>query len=186
MQALKQIPGYGEHEFLVCVDSQGNPVHVSKDILRNYQKTREQFPDFLDWFQEAKLPDQGDHTLLIARWLCHLLGYRHSVVHLFINHPVEKDCTLVQVRSMSKSEAPGCFDLPVGGHMSGFGSVLETLQKEISEELGLEPEDLCEMVSLGGYEFADIASKPGFHNVEYRYVYKGKIVPVQPGGRRVP
>jgi len=87
---------YGKLEFLLCVNQQGEPVYTSEEILEDYHKTAARFSEYRLWFREAKLPE-NQPTLLIARWLCHLVGFRHRVVHLFVDHPELAQHTLLQV-----------------------------------------------------------------------------------------
>lgn len=59
----------------------------------------------------------------------------HPVVHL---HIINRDCRLyLQRRSMTKKLLPGYWDTAVGGHVSYGEYLLEALQRESTEELGL-------------------------------------------------
>lgn len=159
---------YGRDEFLLNVDRGGAPVVAHRDILDDYRRTIATQPDFARWFQEAALPD-GRPTLLISRWLCHAVGFRHRSVELFLDHPVLPDHTLLQVRGFDKAEAPGLLDLPAAGHVSGTDAVELTLERELHEELGLQIEGVDNLQKLGEYPYADA------HNAEYRTVYRGQL-----------
>ena len=176
LQNVQQMaPEYGRREFLMCVDRQGNPVVTSEKTIADFCETVARCPDFELWFRKAERPGHDAPVLLVARWLCHLVGFRHGTVHLFIDHPTLTDHTLVQVRAVDKAESPGCFDLPAAGHAVGLESVQDTLFKELLEELGLERDALHGLTWLGGYEYCEPAGQPGFRNVEYRAVFQGRL-----------
>jgi len=162
---------YGKKEFLLCVDEDGKPTPISNEILEHFRKTIAISPEYNLWFCETESLENGS-TLLIARWLCHLVGLRHRVVHMFIDHPTLEDHTLLQVRAMDKAESPGCFDLPAAGHVSGTETVEEALCHELAEELGLRTEALDDFVQVGSYNY----SAPGdYQNVEFRTVYYARL-----------
>lgn len=167
-QASKE---YSQREFFVCVNQQGQPVIQSEKVLEDFRKTVDRCPEYEFWFQEALLPDNRP-TLLVARWLCHSVGFRHRVVHLFLDHPELKGYTLLQVRAFDKTEAPGRFDLPAAGHVSGIETLEAALRTELAEELGLEIAALNDFTQLGSYTYSD----PSEHrNVEYRTVFYGRL-----------
>lgn len=162
---------YGNQEFFLCVNREGESAPIGGEILDDFDQTIARYPEYSLWFHKAKFPDDQP-TLLIARWLCHLVGFRHRVVHLFIDHPELVDHTLIQVRSLDKAESPGRFDLPAAGHVTGMEKVEAALHKELFEELGLEVKSLTGLTQLGSYTFSD---PTGFHNVEYRTVFFGRL-----------
>lgn len=170
----KLAPEYGEPEFLLCVGADGQPGPPDGRLIDRYREAISRHPDIGSWVQLADPPDADAPTLLVARWMCHLAGFRHKTVHLFIDHPTLASHTLVQVRGLDKAESPGCFDLPVAGHVVGLESVVDTLAKELGEELGLEPSALGEIVELGSSESAS-SPQPAFRNVEYHVVFRGRI-----------
>jgi isopentenyldiphosphate isomerase len=143
-------------------------------LLRNFQETVAKHPDFDTWFRQVPMPNSDTSALLIARWLCHLGGFRHKTVHLFIDHPTLDNHTLIQVRGLNKAESPGCFDLPMAGHVVRLESVKDTLIKELGEELGLELEELEEITLLGSRGLIS-NPHPGFHNVEHHVVFRGRL-----------
>jgi isopentenyldiphosphate isomerase len=174
MAAVKRAaPEYGRREYLLNVDGAGKVVRTAPEILADFSTAST--PAFGVWFQEAILPRQGEPVLLVARWLCHLTGLRHRTIHLFLDHPTLADHTLVQVRSVDKDEAPGCFDLPVAGHVDGVASVEETLDKELGEEVGLTPDLLSGLRRLGAHEQIRLPDPPAFRNVEHHTVYRARL-----------
>ena len=115
-------------------------------------------------------------TLLVARWLCHLVGFRHRTVHLFIDYPIQDDCyTLVQVRGTDKFESPGRFDLPAAGHVVNLEPPMETLFEELQEELNWHQDDVDEPKWVGKYNYCEPASNPVLRNVEFRDVYTSRL-----------
>lgn len=174
---LRQVvPEYGQAEFLLCVDRAGESVSLPDEVIADFRYTAEHSPEFQAWLQPITLPG-GSPSLLIARWLCHWAGFRHRTVHLLIAHPTSSDYVFVQVRSLGKAEAPGCFDLPAAGHVVGLESVTETLFKELQGELGLSRDALAEVKEVGAYEYHAPPPRPGFYNVEHRTVFSALLKP---------
>lgn len=173
----KEMLKYDAKEFLLCVDDDGQPVSIDNDLILNFRETVRAFPDFSDWFQEVTLNEAKGTILLVARWLCHLIGFRHRVVHLFIDHPTSVDHTLIQIRSSERYESPLSFDLPLAGHAAGTASVRDTLFKELKEELGLDKSKLVDLHQIGSYNFEDCDSQKGLRNTEYRQVFRCYIKP---------
>jgi len=173
LRNLQQLaPEYGKPEFLLCVDSAGSPVCSTEEIIEDLRETASRHPSFGLWFQEATVERDGRPVLLVARWLCHLVGFRHRSVHLFIDHPTRDDYTLVQVRSVHKFESPGCFDVPVAGHVAGLESTTDTLYKELEEELDLDRGDIYVPEMVGSYDYRGPSSDPILRNVEFRVVFQ--------------
>ena len=170
-------PEYGRPEFLLNVDRAGSPVHVPQEIVQRFRATAGKHPSFEGWFQEKAPGADQRPGLLMARWLCHLLGLRHKVVQLFIDHPAGDSLTLVQVRSAQKVEAPGCFDAPAAGHVVGLESETGAMFMELEQELGLALDDLDEIEMVGAFHYcAPMASSP-LCNVEFRVVFAGRLKP---------
>ena len=113
--------------------------------------------------------------LLPARWLCHAVGLRHGTAHLLLVTAEERGEVLVQLRAMSKLEAPGCIDLPVAGHVDGLQSYEETLRKEAHEEIALDVDELLELEERGGYCSTSYLDEGQLVNVEYHRAYTAKI-----------
>jgi 8-oxo-dGTP pyrophosphatase MutT (NUDIX family) len=166
-------PEYGREEFLRCVDAAGQAVHAPGTILADYDRVAEGHPQYALWFRPVDGPE--GRILLIARWLCHLAGFRHRTVHLMLDHPILPDHVLVQVRGVRKEESPGCFDLPVAGHVSGLSTVEATLHRECEEELGLALEQILGLRRVGSYDRAYLEEWPGFWNVEHHTVFRGRL-----------
>jgi len=166
-------------ELLCIVDLDGKPVRVTADILADYKLVIVEHPAFGHWFSEETLA-AGGSTLLPVRWLCHVAGFRHQTVQLFIHTPelwaASGDVTLVQVRAPNKAQYPGCFDVAAAGHVIGLGEVEGSVFKELSEELGLTQQDVGELRLLGRYEHRESLSEDRVHDVELRSVYQTELV----------
>jgi isopentenyldiphosphate isomerase len=176
LEALVRLaPEYGRSEFLLCVDGVGRPAPLPGDVLDDYREVSSQHAGFTEWFQEAAIAADGSTVLLVARWLCHLAGFRHRTIHLFIDHPTASGCTLVQVRGVSKAHFPGCFDVPAAGHVAGLQAVEDALFEELTEELGLAREDLGHIWCLGTYTAIESLDEIGFRDVEYRTVFQSRL-----------
>jgi 8-oxo-dGTP pyrophosphatase MutT (NUDIX family) len=174
----KLAPEYGKPEFLLCVDSQGAPMHLPQDAIEDFRETVKRSPDFEAWFQEPELETVAGEkrpVLLIARWLCHLVGFRHRTVHLFIDHPTRDDYTLVQVRGTDKFESPGRFDLPAAGHVVGSEPPREAVFKELEEELNWEQDDIEGLEPVGSYNYCEPVSNSVLRNVEFRLVFTSRL-----------
>lgn len=166
---------YGTREYLLCVDSTGSPAPVPQGIVKDFRKTTSDHPDFALWFHETMAEGSEGPALLVARWLCHLVGFRHRSVHLFIDHPAWDDYTLIQVRGMSKAESPGCFDVPAAGHVTGLESTTDTLLQELAEELDLGPDDVGDLEMIGTYNYREPLTNSALRNVEFRTVFRGRL-----------
>jgi len=149
-------------------------------MLSQWRETAQEHPGFARWLSEAVLAD-GTPVLLAARWLCHLVGLCHATVEIFIDPPGLPGHTLVQVRGMEKFEAPGAWDIPCAGHISGTDEEESSLRKELSEELNLALEDLYNLRLTGRYVSISApmhgAGKNGKINNEYRVLYQAALKP---------
>jgi len=168
-------PEYDREEYLLCVDRFGKGAHVPADLLNQVRMLCKKQPMLETWFRIVVPPDRPKPALLIARWLCHLAGFRHRTVHLFLDHPVLSDHTLIQVRGINKEEAPGRFGLPVAGHIVGLDTAQETLTKELGEELGLSSDMLIALRNLGSYESKHPSDPGELRNVEHHEVYRARL-----------
>ena len=168
-------PEYGREEYLLCVDCSGKGTSVPTQLLAQVRTLCREQPALGAWFRIVISPDSCEPTLLIARWLCHLAGFRHRTVHLFLDHPILSDHTLIQVRGIDKKEAPGRFGLPVAGHIAGLDTALETLSRELEEELGLSCSLLADLRRLGCYESRHPSDPDELRNVEYHEVYRARL-----------
>ena len=162
-------PEFERDEFLLNVDQGGRPTEVSARDTADTQRTIAAYPAYARWFRV----EAGQ--LLVARWLCHLVGLRHRTVHLMLDHPLLPGHLIVQVRSLSKHEAPGCFDLPVAGHVTGVETPERALATECKEELALSRECLAGLRQIGAHEQALLPTPSGFSDVEYQMVYRARL-----------
>jgi 8-oxo-dGTP pyrophosphatase MutT (NUDIX family) len=94
---------------------------------------------------------------------------------MFIDHPAMNDYTLVQVRALRKTQYPGCFGVPTAGHIVEFTPVMDSLLKELREELNLTHHDIDELKKIGSYDHQDLVGQPGVHNVEFRIVFRCRL-----------
>ena len=168
-------PEYGREEYLLSVDRFGKSASVPTQVLAQIRTLCRKQPILGALFRIVVSPDGGEPALLIARWLCHLAGFRHRTVHLFLDHPILSDHTLIQVRGIDKKEAPGRFGLPVAGHVSGLDTATETLAKELEEELGLSCDLLVDLRHLGCYESKHPSDPDELRNIEYHEVYRARL-----------
>jgi isopentenyldiphosphate isomerase len=176
LDALRaRAPEYAGREFLLNIDEQGEPVHPTPPVLAGYRRTLRRHPAFALWLEERR--SAGRPLLLVSRWLCHLAGFRHRTVQLFLDHPAADGYTLLQVRGFDKAEAPGCFDTPCAGHVTALQSLDEALLEELAQELGLDRSDLSPPEFLGRYQYRDAIDGPTRYNVELRTVHRSRLLP---------
>jgi 8-oxo-dGTP pyrophosphatase MutT (NUDIX family) len=169
------VPEYGQEEFFRSVDAAGQAVPIPAAILQDYDALANQHAAYALWFQPVRGAD-GERVLLVARWLCHLAGFRHRTVELLLDHPLLADHVLVQVRGVDKAEAPACFDLPVAGHVAGLSTLEAALAQESQEELGLTRNMIEDLHCVGSYDdHVHLEPLPGFWNVEYRTLYRAQL-----------
>jgi 8-oxo-dGTP pyrophosphatase MutT (NUDIX family) len=176
--ALQQrAPEYGREEYLLLVNHTGVVVHPPQTVVDQYRAHAARYPGFGRWFQETPLGSKGRPVLLVARWLCHLAGFRHRAVQLFLDHPAAAPYTLLQVRSMTKVQFPGCFDMPAAGHIAGIAPPGDTLFKELEEELGLTLADVAHIRPIGSYDCIEPPRRSELYDAEYRAVFCGRLQP---------
>lgn len=168
-------PEYGRAEYLLCVDHSGKGTSIPAPMLNQILMLCKRWPAWEASFRIVGPQDGSEPALLIARWLCHLAGFRHRTVHLFLDHPILSDHTLIQVRGINKEEAPGRFGLPVAGHIVGLDTTQETLAKELGEELGLSIKMLADLRHLGCYESKHPSDLDELCNVECHEVYRARL-----------
>lgn len=83
----------------------------------------------------------GDLTgEIITKSEAHRTGKWHGSIHILIINK-DKTKTLLQRRSSQKKLYPNMWDIAVGGHISTGETALETVQRELQEELGLNLKD---------------------------------------------
>jgi isopentenyldiphosphate isomerase len=175
---------YGKDEFLLVVNEEGNPAALPHSVLSEFARTASKYPAYLRWFRED-VPNGGEHpgerVLLAARWLCHLTGLRHRTIELLLDPPGLEGHTLIQVRSLTKVDSPGDFDVPCAGHVTGVDETSLALEKELREELNLSLSDLEDLRVVGTYNAFARADRPGFTNNELRVLYKAGLKPGSAG-----
>lgn len=85
--------------------------------------------------------ETGDLTgEVIAKSEAHRIGKWHGSIHILIVNK-DKTKTFLQRRSTQKKLYPNMWDIAVGGHISTGETSLETAQRELKEELGLNLKD---------------------------------------------
>ena len=77
---------------------------------------------------------------IITKKEAHLKGIWHSSIHIWlISNDYKK--ILLQKRCASKNLFPNMWDISVGGHISSGEEPLVAAQRELNEELGLNPQN---------------------------------------------
>jgi len=160
-------PEYGRAELLLNVDAAGAPA--------GYGSTLAAHPALGEWLVAA--PEAAG--VMLPRWLCHLSGLRHRTVQLYIDHPTLPGHTLVQVRSFAKVQYPGCFDLPVAGHVVGLDEPAAALGQELAEELGLAYDDIEGLARLGAHTNGAPEASGMIRDCELNILYRCRL---RPGG----
>ncbi len=150
-----EAPDFDSDEWLSIVDAQGKQIAAD---------------------EESDLPGSWirpcDGHWMAQRWLTHAIGFRHRVIHLFLKPSVMSNDVILQLRSFDKANAPGCFDVTLGGHVRGNVSPQETLVTELSEELGLDAsKDIMNLTACGAYDYHGTDGDGEWMNTEYRHVY---------------
>ncbi|MDO4197918.1 MAG: NUDIX domain-containing protein [Erysipelotrichaceae bacterium] len=109
----------------------------------------------------------------IERSIAHLKGIRHRTAHIWIiRKNKDKYEFLLQKRSYDKDSFPGCYDTSSAGHIHAGDEPLESVLRELEEELGIkaQKEDL---LFIGTYHIINHTSfkdKP-FNDDEIPFVY---------------
>ncbi len=94
--------------------------------------------ELVDVLDEEKGLKTGE---IVSRLMAHKLGFWHETVHLMIFNK-DKTKTLLQKRCSEKTLYPNLWDVAVGGHISSVETSLQSLGREVREELGLDAEKL--------------------------------------------
>ena len=76
----------------------------------------------------------------ISKKEAHKTGIWHGAIHIIIVNK-SHDKTLLQKRCALKQLYPNTWDIAVGGHISSGESDITSAQRELEEELGLNPSD---------------------------------------------
>lgn len=101
----------------------------------------EEYVDILD--------ESGNVTgEVITKKEAHRTGKWHRAIHIWI---IDKDKKkiILQKRCPDKNLFPNMWDISVGGHVSSGEDTLTAAKRELSEELGLNPDDYI-------FEFVDV------------------------------
>jgi|GEM_PF-2232698 len=117
-------------------------------------------------------------SLLAPRWLCHFIGLRHGCSHLVLRYRRTRAeyIWVLQVRSWEKSDSPGHIDVSVGGHILAGDSPMQTIRREMREELGITLSALnSDLQFCGSYDSYAEWPEQYFYNAEFRYVYTGEL-----------
>lgn len=92
----------------------------------------EEYVDILD--------ETGKETgEIITKKEAHKTGKWHRAIHIWIIDE-DKKCILLQKRCPDKNLFPNMWDISVGGHVSSGEDTLVAAKRELSEELGLNPD----------------------------------------------
>ena len=94
----------------------------------------EEFVDILDEITGKKTGE------IISKKEAHRTGKWHSSVHIWIISE-DKKRILLQRRCPDKNLFPNMWDISVGGHVSSEEESLISAKRELSEELGLNPDN---------------------------------------------
>jgi len=102
----------------------------------------EEYVDILDEFTGQRTGE------IISKKEAHKTGKWHSAVHIWIISTDMKKI-LLQKRCPDKNLFPNMWDISVGGHVSSGEEPFVSARRELSEELGLKPEDY-------NFEYVDV------------------------------
>ena len=108
------------------------------------------------------------------RGVVHREGLPHATAHVWVLRETElgKFDLLLQKRSRTKDSYPGCYDISAAGHAAAGDNVLDTAQRELAEELGIQA-DKAQLQYIGSRQTkaqAVFHGKP-FQNCEYSSIY---------------
>ena len=93
----------------------------------------EEYVDILD--------ESGNETgEVITKKEAHKTGKWHRAIHIWIISE-DKNRILLQKRCADKNLFPNMWDISVGGHVSSGEDTLVAAKRELSEELGLNPDN---------------------------------------------
>ncbi|MGL4589549.1 MAG: NUDIX hydrolase [Mycoplasmatales bacterium] len=101
----------------------------------------------------------------------HEKGEWHETVHLYI---FSEEYILLQKRSGFKKDFPGLYDISVAGHIIFNEDTYQSLEREISEELGLPIKEIIRSLKYIGIIKDEINDK--YLDKEFANVYFAEIV----------
>jgi isopentenyldiphosphate isomerase len=173
-------PEIANTEYLLNIDGRrpdlAIPFSPSESTCRRLEQDAKKTPLLAQSLNTAKV--DGTTVALVNRWFAHFAGFRHRVVHVFLAHPTRQDCLFVQIRSYTKINAPGCFDVAIGGHVTGTASESSSVANEIQEELALDAErDLEDLRFVSRYQYCGRDAQEEFINIESRAIYSARLAP---------
>lgn len=93
--------------------------------------------EYVDILDEVTGEKTGE---IITKKEAHKIGKWHSAVHIWIISE-DKKKILLQKRCPDKNLFPNMWDISVGGHVSSGEETLISAKRELSEELGLNPDN---------------------------------------------
>lgn len=93
--------------------------------------------EYVDILEEETGEKTGE---IITKKEAHKTGKWHSSVHIWIVSE-DKKKILLQKRCPDKNLFPNMWDISVGGHVSSREETLISAKRELSEELGLNPDN---------------------------------------------
>lgn len=102
----------------------------------------EEYVDILDSLTGEKTGE------VITKKEAHMTGKWHRAVHIWIISEDKKNI-LLQKRCPDKNLFPNMWDISVGGHVSSGEEPLISAKRELSEELGLNPDNY-------NFEYVDV------------------------------
>ena len=163
----------GKAELILPLDATGRPYALPPEAPAAVGDALQDTPSLRKWLSPVE--NNGITTVLVARSLCHRIGLRHGTIQLILDHPTRPDYTFLQIRSFHKVDAPGEFDMPCAGHTVAYDTAEASLQKELTEEIGLTGDDLEGLRCVGRYEHRETTTRADFVNVELRTVYRARL-----------
>lgn len=116
------------------------------------------------------LDEQGLRTgEILSRREIHRLGKIHRAIHLYLFDASGR--LLLQRRSQTVDHYPGALTISVLGHIDAGQSSMETVEREIKEELGLDPSPLS-IRFLFSYR-RDTQIGPEYIDCQFNDIYAG-------------
>jgi len=146
---VHRLTGDGDKRHLLAPLWSGDKKRVLNDIRAAFARDRVEQGEHLSRPAETERLTVYDEALRPAgteiRQIVHQKGLLHEVVHLWIvSRRDDGDWLWFQRRAFSKKDFPGLYDLAVGGHVGAGEYYVNSMTREIREEIGLTvaPEEL--------------------------------------------
>ena len=143
-------------------------------------------PDEKDWSERFTIVwfDGSETGVYGPRWIFHLFGFSHRASHVGLT--TSSGLVVLQKRSLTKADWPGCWDMTVSGHVPVSDdnrslNYRDGAIKEIGEEIGLTSEDMELYLTDGLQEIGipylffemDETRNPPFYNAEIQQLFGG-------------